>query len=854
MKSACLKVLFLFTCFHLSCVTGLAQPNTTFSHEENSQSVRDFSGMKWRMKMMLPGEGIKRGLHKLPPEDIETLVWNNAEVPGDVYTDLWKAGVIEDPYFGRNSVKAQWVQQYEWWYAYQFQVTEGVEDQVVDIVFEGVDYSCEVWLNGHYLGKNEGAFSSFSFNVNEYLRISKNDYLKGQNMLIVKLDPAPQVNAFVAGKKTPWFGDYWRDLAPMGIWRPVKMVRSGKVSFDDVYANNKINEDGSADVGLELTVENTTSETREMNFVVSLEGKNFDSEEINVEFSQAVAPGLQKVKKDIHLENPKLWWPWDLGKPNLYKAKISLKEGEVNHDFNETTFGIREVTSKWNPGFEKGVDVSFPRSTYINGKFHFIRSANWGGPPDIFVGRTSPEEYYELIKLAKEMNMNNIRIFGWHPPEIPEFYQYADEMGITIWQDIIPLGTGNIPMEEENIAEIFNEGVKVLKERRNHPSLIMMEGGEEMMFRTRDPHAGRRFLERLGDSLQHYAPLPYVPDSPMTDHVAQEAGFKPKEALHALRYFYDMGEWLHEDWLQTKTDGFPIVPEFAITSVPSVESLKKFIPDDELWPPGLSWGHHWADLTRLRMQNWDVFGDEKKGSLEEFVNATQDAQGIIFKNGIEHFRRDKPSLSGISLCHFITYWPDMKWAIVDNYQKPKRSYYHVQKAYQPLLVNFEFKKRRWHKEEVFTGSIWVVNDFYKEYKNATINFEIKDDSQKSLFKKSYEVAQIEKNSAKKFFEVSEAVLGKVKEKFYVTLKLQDKDGTQISHNDYFFLIGDQQTATERFNEWKKERLEQENERGHGGYGSYYFFFDELTRENGKDYESGTQTPRARGFEQSNDEN
>ncbi len=840
------NILVLITC--LLATTARPQPNTTFSHEENNQSVRDFTGMKWRMKMMLPGEGVKKGLHKLPSEDIETLVWNNARVPGDVYTDLWKAGVIDDPYFGRNSVKAQWVQLYEWWYSYQFQVKEPIDNQVVDLVFEGVDYSCEVWLNGHYLGKHEGMFSKFSFNVNEYLRIHKWDYLKAQNMLMVKIDPAPQVNALVAGKKTPWFGDYWRDVAPMGIWRPVKMIRSGKVRFNDVYANNTINKDGSADVKLELTVENTSSETKEMTFVASLEGHNFESEEINVEFDKTISPGLHKVKHNIHIEETKLWWPWDLGDPNLYKMRISLKQNSINHDFNETVFGIREVTSKWNPGFVKDVDVSFPRSTYINGKFHFIRSACWGGPPDIFVGRTSPKEYYELIKMAKEMNMNNIRIFGWHPPEIPEFYQYADEMGMTVWQDIIPLGTGNIPTEEENLKAIFNEGVKVIKERRNHPSLIMMEGGEEMMFRTRDPHFGRQFLERLGDSLQAYAKLPYVPDSPMTDHVAQEAGFKPKEAVHALRYFYDMGKWLHEDWYRTHADGYPIVPEFAITSVPSVESLKKFIPENEMWPPGLSWGHHWADLTRLRMQNWDVFGSEMKGSLEEFVNATQDAQGIIFQNGIEHFRRDKPGLSGIALCHYITYWPDMKWGIVDNYQQKKRSYYHVQKAYQPLLVNFEFKKRRWHNNEPFTGSIWVVNDFYKNYKDCKIAFTIKDDKEKVLKSKTFDVDKIEENSAEKFFDIKENVLDKVNEKFYVTLKLTDKDGKEISHNNYFFLIGDQEKATKHFNAWREKRLKQENDEGRAGYGSYYNFFEDFTEQNGHKYESERQTPRAIDFE------
>ncbi len=839
-----MRIIYLLLCLLLS-VTANAQPNTTTTHQNNSQKVRDLSGYKWKMKMMLPGEGVKRGLHELPFEDIETLVWNNAKVPGDVYTDLWRAGVIDDPYYGRNSVKAQWVQQYEWWYALQFRVTEGIDDQVVDIVFEGVDYSCEVWLNGQYLGKHEGVFSKFSFNVNEALRIHGSDYLKGQNMLMVKIDPAPQVNALVAGKKTPWFGDYWRDLAPMGIWRPVKMIRTGKSRFDDVYANTKINDDGTADVNLELTVENTTDAAKEMTFVASLEGKNFNMKPMQVEFKASVQPGLQKVEHKINLKKPKLWWPWDLGDPNLYTLKTSLKEGNINHDFYETTFGIREVTSKWNPGFKKDVDVTFPRSTYINGKFHFIRSACWGGPPDIFVGRTSKEEYYELIRLAKEMNMNNIRIFGWHPPEIPEFYQYADEMGMTIWQDIIPLGTGNIPMEEENLAEIFNEGIKVVKERRNHPSLIMMEGGEEMMFRTRDPHAGRRFLERLGDSLQAYVNLPYVPDSPMTDHVAQEAGFKPKEAVHALRYFYDMGQWLHEDWYQTKADGYPIVPEFAITSVPSVESLKKFIPEDEMWPPGLSWGHHWADLTRLKMQNWDVFGDEMLGSLEEFVNATQDAQGIIFQNGIEHFRRDKPSLSAIALCHYITYWPDMKWGIVDNYQQPKNSYFFVQKAYQPLLINLEFKKRRWKKDEPFRGSLWVINDYYEEFKGTNASITIKDDNGGTIYSEEFDFGNVLGNSAKKFVDISADALKSVDKKFTVELELKDKSGKVISANDYFFLIGDQEKASALFKEWKQERLVLENK--YGNYGSYYHFFDDMTGENGKKYESGTQTPRASGY-------
>lgn len=203
----------------LLIMLGIAYSNAQPGFESfsmNNQLVKDLSGYNWKMKMMRPGEGEKQGIHKIFPEDIETLVWNPAKVPGDVYTDLWKAGAIDDPYFGRNSVKAQWVQHYEWWYAAQFYVTEDVKNKYIRLEFDGVDYSCDVWLNGHYLGRHDGAFEKFNFEVTDYLRIGK-DARRGANMLTVKLNPPTHINTELGGLKTPWFGDYWRDLIPFGI-------------------------------------------------------------------------------------------------------------------------------------------------------------------------------------------------------------------------------------------------------------------------------------------------------------------------------------------------------------------------------------------------------------------------------------------------------------------------------------------------------------------------------------------------------------------------------------------------------------------------------------------------------------
>lgn len=303
-----------------------------------------------------------------------------------------------------------------------------------------------------------------------------------------------------------------------------------------------------------------------------------------------------------------------------------------------------------------------------------------------------------------------------------------------------------------------------------------------------------------------------------------------------------MGHALMEDWYQTLD--YPVVPEFAITSVPNVESLEKFIPEEEMWPPGLSWGHHWADLDRLRMQNWDAFNDQKTGSLQEFVDATQDAQGIIFQNGVEYFRRQKPSLSGIALCHFITYWPDIKWGIIDNYQKPKRSYEFVKRAYQPLLISLHFNKRRWHNDESFVGEIWVINDLYETYKNCTVELEIKDDSGNSLKKSEFNISKIAENSAAKFFVINEDVLSSIEKQFTVHLKLKNNTDEILSANEYLFLIGDQAEASAQFKEMRKAIVQKNSKYT---YGNYYRFFPKMIREDGRDHQSDTQHPKAKGF-------
>lgn len=93
--SRCILCAVIVAC--ISTSSAWAQPGAGDQVKSEGQLVRDLSGYRWKLKRMRPGQGVKAGLHELPPGDIETHVWIPAHVPGDVYTDLWKAGIIDDP-------------------------------------------------------------------------------------------------------------------------------------------------------------------------------------------------------------------------------------------------------------------------------------------------------------------------------------------------------------------------------------------------------------------------------------------------------------------------------------------------------------------------------------------------------------------------------------------------------------------------------------------------------------------------------------------------------------------------------------------------------------------------------------
>ncbi|MFI3205677.1 MAG: glycoside hydrolase family 2 [Clostridia bacterium] len=783
----------------------------TIEKNFNGRNVDDFSGYLWKMERMRIGQGVAEGIPMLLNEHSgNDYSWNHAKVPGDVYTDLYVVGELDDPYFGRNMAKCKWVQDYEWWYTYDFKLPLDLQGADFTLIFEGVDYSCDVWLNANYLGRHEGMMSSFQFDVTDYVDFTVAN--TNMNKIFIKLDPPPKNQKNFAGMKHNFAGDYLTGVIPFGIWKPVKLIATNKVRIENFRVETVV-DGANANLSLEANVTGIAKDNTDATLAITL--SDGEKEYVCTQ-DVTVVNGENKFMLDTVIENAKLWWPYDLGEQFLYDIKVEVLSGDILLDNISDKVGLREVTMAMNPGFTLE-EVENPWTFVINGKPMFLRSACWGGQPSFFYGKNNTGKYQFFLEKCKEANINNLRIFGWHPAETEDFYRICDELGITVWTNF-GFATQVFRDDEEYLAKLYPEIKGTVIDRRNHASTIMWMGGEEVYFSEPHVHsANKGLMKKIGELTKELTNVPYADASPLSTSEGQRLGYKPKESSHANGHYYAGGARFMEDFYPQLD--YAVIPELTAASAPNVESLRKFIPENELWPMGLSWGYHWADIHVLQNLNIEVFGNDCMDSLEHFVEATQIAQGTILQFSLEHFRRCKPHVSAVSLCHFITNWPLIKWEIIDYYGVEKKSFNYVKKCYAPLIPSLKFPKRRYMPGEEFVASLWTINDLYKEYNDVTYTAEILDQNGKSVYQDTFKV-NIGENSSNEHKDIKWVVTGDEDKTFSVKIAIFDSEGKELATNEYVIMIADQEKAKEKiFDTYKERRILREK------YGKSYLRYN-----------------------------
>ena len=228
-----------------------------------------------------------------------------------------------------------------WTYKTDFKM-DVVDGQHYDLVFNGLNYYADIFLNDTCIASSDttyGVFIRREYNVT--------DLLKEKNSLEVKIRRAQ------SGDLNIGFVD-WNPRPldeSMGIIQTVKLVASGPVSIQDVFVIPSLDTKTFAEADLEVRV--TLRNNRASAFKGELVLGIGDGETCTVPVELAANEErivflTPEQAANLHIDNPRVWWSYDLGTPELYDIDVNVQaEGQVS-DTRNVTFGVREITSKLN--------------------------------------------------------------------------------------------------------------------------------------------------------------------------------------------------------------------------------------------------------------------------------------------------------------------------------------------------------------------------------------------------------------------------------------------------------------------------------------------------------------------------
>jgi beta-mannosidase len=164
-----------------------------------------------------------------------------------------------------------------------------------------------------------------------------------------------------------------------------------------------------------------------------------------------------------------------------------------------------------------------------------------------------------------------------------------------------------------------------------------------------------------------------------------------------------------------REDTSPFASEFGLQAPPAADTLRRFLPADDLWPPGSAWAYHGGGIEKL----WRYarpFLPDGQPDLEHFVQASQRAQVYGLQIAIEHYRRRKAlGCGGLLLWQLNEPWPAISWALLDFYGQPKPSYDAVKRLYNPILISIEYPLRAYHAGDCLQAGVWMINDRARSY-------------------------------------------------------------------------------------------------------------------------------------------
>ncbi|HZC25197.1 MAG TPA: beta galactosidase jelly roll domain-containing protein [Candidatus Binatia bacterium] len=705
--------------------------------------------------------------------------WHEATVPTTVVAALVKDKTLPDPFFAMNLRQFPGVNYpigknfsgiamtpdspyaQSWWYRKAFEVPESYKEKTIWLKFDGINYRANIWLNGKQIANSDdvaGAWRTYEFNVSETAKPG------AENVLAVQVFSPTEHDLAIT------FVD-WNPAPPdkdMGLWRDVYLTTSGPVALRYPTVVSKLNlpTNDSAQLTVTAQVKNGTNhpvkgtlkgEIEDVKFEQVVELTSNEAKDVTFtpdKFSQLVFP------------NPRLWWPAQMGTPNLYKLTMQFNVDGAVSDHSTTEFGIREVTSNLNS--------SGGRAFHINGKNILIRGAGW--TPDMLM-RENSQRLHDEIRYVEDMGLNTVRLEG--KLETPEFYELTDRKGILVMAgwcccDFWERWPRWKPQDFEIAKQSLRDQIYRL---RSHPSLVMWLNGSD---NPPPPDVEQMYLDV---EKELFWPNPVISSATgKQTSVTGDSGVK----MSGPYEYVAPGYW-ETDTPQGQPNrklcnpggcggGYGFNTETSMgPAPPPVESIRAMVGKDHMWPIDDVWNFHDGG-GEFRTIN--VFSEAlanrygKSDNVEDFAIKSQMQTYEGVRAMYEAYSRNKYEATGVIQWMLNNAWPSMIWHLYDYYLRPAGGYFGAKRAMEALHPIYGYDDH----------SIWVVSSQYTDAKGLKLSTKIYDLDATEKFTQENTLDAGADSTAKIFTLPDVSGLSPT---YFLVLRLEDSAGKLVGSNFYW---------------------------------------------------------------------
>jgi exo-1,4-beta-D-glucosaminidase len=706
---------------------SVAQASTTTSGNASPNLTELAQG--WRLMSAEQGTGDDAAVSS-PSFDVSR--WYEVRhMPATVLEILEEAGVYKDLYYGMNLVAPGDLWRKNWWYRTTFSAPSGRE--VYSLIFKGINYRADIWLNGQKIADKSqavGMYSSFEFDVSKVIQPGK------QNVLAVKITPEQAIPKVVAGdpiriEGSVELGDTWLDWLNWkyigvhdpatglgfsfppdrnaGVSKRVYLSTTGAVSIRNPYVATDLplpaTSPASLTVYCDLANRSSSPVSGILSGEITREGKP------TIRFEQPVSLFPDEIKEvsfspeafpELLVRDPDLWWPYRWGAANLYHLQLQFKVKDDVSDSQAIDFGIRKITQRRDSD-TSGLGTGGNFYLQVNGKDYLIRGAAY--TPDLLF-KNDPQRDAAVMLYSKDLGLNMLR---WELKIADDtMIDRADREGMPVmlgWMCCGQWELWNLWSAEDQWVARASLRARI-RELRSHPSVVLWANGSDGL--PPDPvlndyHAILRELHwqnAVVDTVSH------VNRTWSGIHMAGPYVWHPPSYWFSEKYDAARGSSAEEGDNEV---------------IPPMESLKKFIPPDKLWPINETWYFHaGANEGNSTLANVKKVLETRYGAssrVEDFSKKAQLAEyedsRAKYESYATHWSNRKMTINWMLNNH----WPSFFGHLFDYYFKQGGGYFGAKKGLQPVSVVWDY----YATNDRSKAHIYAVNQQAEPLNNVSVS-------------------------------------------------------------------------------------------------------------------------------------